>query len=128
MCSSDLRKGYVFSEHRTGHVKASANTTVLPSSGGAISSERVKDPHYDISGKSPDSVFTSWGLAGCPSNWKDAMRESSVKYIFPVCDDNSLVGIIALGSQDGRAGLDHSQLASLQLIAQFAAYEFRRFE
>ena len=122
------RKGYVFSEHRTGHVKASANTTVLPSSGGAISSERVKDPHYDISGKSPDSVFTSWGLAGCPSNWKDAMRESSVKYIFPVCDDNSLVGIIALGSQDGRAGLDHSQLASLQLIAQFAAYEFRRFE
>ena len=76
---------------------------------------------------SPDSVFKSWGLAGCP--WKDAFKESSAKYIFPICDNDSLVGIIALGSgTEGRSALDRSQLASLQLIAQFAAYEFRRFD
>ena len=120
------RKGYVISEHRTGHVKAAANTALLPSSGGAVSAEKVGDPHYDIAEKSPDSVFVSWGLAGCP--WKAEMKSSAVRYIFPVCDDHSLVGIIALGTQDGRAVLDRSQLASLQLIAQFAAYEFRRFE
>ena len=88
--------------------------------------DKVKDSYYDISEKSPDSVFMSWGLAGCP--WKEAMKSSGIRYIFPVCDDNSLAGIIALGSQDGRAVLDRSQIASLQLIAQFAAYEFHRFE
>ena len=67
----------------------------------------------------------SWGLAGCP--WKDAMKASGARYIFPVCDDHSLIGIIALGTQNGRNVLDRSQLASLNLIAQFAAYEFRRF-
>ena len=120
------RKGYVISEHRTGHVKAAANTTLLPSSGGAVPAEKIGDAYYDIAGKSPDSVFVSWGLAGCP--WKSEMKSSAVRYIFPVCDDSSLMGIIAVGSQDGRAVLDRSQLASLQLIAQFAAYEFRRFE
>ena len=120
------RKGYVISENRTGHVKSAANTTLLPSSGGAVLAEIVGDSYYDIAEKSPDSVFMSWGLAGCP--WKNEMKSSGIRYIFPVCDDNSLTGIIALGSQNGRAVLDRSQLASLQLIAQFAAYEFRRFE
>ena len=56
-------------------------------------------------------------------------RNNSVNLSDPVCDEKSLVGIIALGAgQDGRTMLDRSQLASLQLIAQFAAYEFRRFE
>ena len=119
------RKGYVIAESRTGHVKASADTTLLPSPVGAVSAERVKDSHYDIAEKSPDSLFMSWGLAGCP--WKDAMKASGARYIFPVCDDHSLIGIIALGTQNGRNVLDRSQLASLNLIAQFAAYEFRRF-
>ena len=89
-----------------------------------MASEKVGELLYDLSAKSADAVFKSWGLAGCP--WKDAMK--AAKYVFPVCDDNSLVGIIALGSgMDGRTALDRSQLASLQLIAQFAAYEFRRF-
>ena len=121
------RKGYAITEHRTGHIKAAMDTTLLPSSGGPVESVKVKDPSYDTAEKSPDFVFRSWGLAGCP--WKDSMKASSIKYIFPVCDDNSLVGIIALGAaQGGRNVLDRSQLASLQLIAQFAAYEFRRFE
>ena len=52
-----------------------------------------------------------------------------MKYIFPICDDSSLMGIIALGAgKEGRNMLDRSQLASLELIAQFAAYEFKRFE
>lgn len=121
------RKGYIINEHRTGHIKAAADTTLLPSSGGPVESAKVKDSSYDTAERSPDFVFRSWGLAGCP--WKDSMKASSVKYIFPVCDDHSLVGVIALGAaQGGRNVLDRSQLASLQLIAQFAAYEFRRFE
>ena len=120
------RKGYTIAEHRSGHLKASADTTLLPSSSGPLPSSSISEAYYDLAGgKSPDSVFKSWGLAGCP--WKAAMSEA--KYLFPVCDDNSLAGIIALGSgREGKAALDRSQLASLQLIAQFAAYEFKRFE
>lgn len=119
------RKGYTIAEHRSGHMKASADSTLLPSPSGILPNSGITESCYDIAGKSADAVFKSWGLAGCP--WKEAM--SGVKYLFPVCDDNSLAGIIALGAgQDGRAVLDRSQLASLQLIAQFAAYEFKRFE
>ena len=123
------RKGYTLSEGRTGHVKATLDPTLLPSSSGPVSNEKVAESNYDLNTSSPEAIFRSWGLAGCP--WKDAIRASSIRYIFPICDDNSLVGIIAIGSgsgQEGRMGLDRSQLASLQLIAQFAAYEFRRFE
>ena len=121
------RKGYSVTEHRTGHVKAAADTTLLPSPGGAVSIAKVSAQNYDITEKSPDSIFMSWGLAGCP--WKDAIKASGIRYIFPVCDDVSLVGIIALGAgHDGRTVLDSSQIASLRLIAQFAAYEFRKFE
>ncbi|MBQ7733533.1 MAG: hypothetical protein IJT58_05895 [Synergistaceae bacterium] len=120
------RKGYTLSEGKTGHIKATLDTTLLPSSSGAVSNEKVSEPYYDLGAKSPDTIFKSWGLAGCP--WKEAFKSSSIKYIFPICDDNSLVGIIALGSGQGGRVLDRSQLASLQLIAQFAAYEFRRFE
>ena len=121
------RKGYIISEHRTGHVKANVDTTLLPSPNGPASASKINFPYYDTAEKNPDSIFKSWGLPGC--TWKDSMSQSGIKYIFPVCDDNSLVGIISLGAgQDGRTMLDRSQLASLQLIAQFAAYEFRRFE
>lgn len=121
------RKGYTLSEQRSGHVKAEADPTLLPSPDGPVKSANVSEPYYDLSITSPDAVFKSWGLAGCP--WKSVLKASSAKYIFPVCDDNSLVGIIALGSgTGGRTALDRSQLASLQLIAQFAAYEFRRFD
>ena len=121
------RKGYNISEHRTGHFKVNLDPTLAPSSGGAVSIEKVNDSIYDLSEKTPDSIFISWGLAGCP--WKEILKSSSMKYIFPICDDNSLEGFIALGSSKGGTNaLNRSQLASLQLIAQFAAYEFRRFE
>ncbi len=121
------RKGYTLSEQRRGHIKADVDPTLLPSPEGPVKSSKVSESHYDMAMNTPDSVFKSWGLAGCP--WKGVLKEASAKYIFPVCDDNSLVGIIALGAgKEGRIALDRSQLASLQLIAQFAAYEFRRFE
>ena len=121
------RKGYTISGQRIGHIKAEADPTLLPSPEGPVKSASVSESHYDLAEMSPDSIFKSWGLAGCP--WKDALKESSAKYIFPICDNDSLVGIIALGSgTEGRSALDRSQLASLQLIAQFAAYEFRRFD
>lgn len=121
------RKGYTISGQRRGHIKAEADPTLLPSPEGPVRSANVSESHYDLAEMSPDAVFKSWGLAGCP--WKDALKESSAKYIFPICDNDSLVGIIALGSgTEGRSALDRSQLASLQLIAQFAAYEFKRFD
>ena len=116
------RKGYMLSEQRTGNYKADINTMLLPSSSGAVLSDKVKESHYDLSKNSADAIFKSWGLGGCP--WKDTFRSLSIRYVFPVCDDSALVGIIAIG--DGQ--LNRSQLASLQLIAQFAAYEFRRFD
>ena len=120
------RSGYTLAEQRRGHIKADTDPTLLPSNEGAVKASNVSESYYDLGAMTPDNVFKSWGLAGCP--WKNALKESSAKYIFPVCDDNSLVGIIALGSgTEGRVALDRSQLASLQLIAQFAAYEFRRF-
>ena len=124
---NNSRKGYTLSEQRRGHIKAEADPTLLPSPEGPVKSANVSELHYDLAEKSPDAVFKSWGLAGCP--WKNALKDASAKYIFPVCDNDSLVAIIALGSgSDGRGVLDRSQLASLQLIAQFAAYEFRRFD
>lgn len=116
------RQGYTISEHRTGHYKVNLDPTLLPSSSGPISSEKISEAYYELSQKSPDAVFKSWGLAGCP--WKEILKSSSIQYVFPICDDNSLMGLIALGP----GGLNRSQLASLQLIAQFAAYEFKRFE
>ena len=118
------RNGYTLSEQRRGHTKVESDPTLLPSPEGPVKASKVSEAHYDLAAMSPDSVFRSWGLAGCPSMWKNVLKESSAKYIFPVCDDNSLVGIIALGNN----ALNRSQLASLQLIAQFAAYEFKRFE
>ena len=122
------RKGYMISEHRTGHYKVNLDPTLLPSSSGAVAAEKVGDSHYNLTEKNSDAIFRGWGLAGCPVNWKDILRSSSMKYIFPVCDENSLVGLIALGGREGGAVLDRSQLASLQLMAQFAAYEFKRFD
>ena len=120
------RKGYAITEYRTGSIKADMDPTLLPSSK-AASVDNINNSYYDLAEKSPDSIFKSWGLAGCP--WKGALKSSEAKYIFPICDENSLVGILALGAgQKGANALDRSQLASLQLIAQFAAYEFRRFE
>ena len=115
------RKGYMIAEYRTGHVKAN-DSTLLPSSG-VLSGEKVCESYYDLSKENADSIFKSWGLAGCP--WKEI---SKMKFIFPICDDNSLVGFVVLGGSQEGGALDRSELTSLQLITQFAAYEFRRFE
>lgn len=121
------RKGYTLTEQRKGHIRADADPTLLPSPEGRVLAAKISGNIYDLAEKTPDEIFRSWGLAGCP--WKNVLKEGGARYIFPVCDDNSLAGIIALGAgSDGRNMLDRSQLASLQLIAQFAAYEFRRFE
>ncbi|MBQ9404403.1 MAG: hypothetical protein IJR35_04555, partial [Synergistaceae bacterium] len=42
------RKGYTLSEGKTGHIKATLDTTLLPSSSGAISNEKISEPHYDL--------------------------------------------------------------------------------
>ena len=124
---NNARKGYTLSERRTGHFRSNIDPTLLPSTDGPVSHDKISDAVYDLGKSSADSIFRSWGLAGCP--WKDILKSSSMKYIFPICDDSALVGIIALGAgKEGRNVLDRAQLASLELIAQFAAYEFRRFE
>ena len=51
-----------------------------------------------------------------------------MRYLFPICDETALEGMLILGSEaEQHITLDKSQLASLHLIAQFAAYEFKRF-
>ena len=115
------RKGYAIVEHRTGNIKADTST-LLPSSG-ALSGGKVSESYYDLSKENADSIFKSWGLAGCPVE-----EISKMKFIFPICNDNLLVGFVALGGGQDGVSLNRSELTSLQLIAQFAAYEFRRFE
>ena len=115
------RKGYAIAEHRTGNIKAN-NSTLLPSSGNSAG-EKIRESYYDLSKEKAESVFKSWGLAGCP--WEEI---SKLKFIFPICDDDSLEGFVALGGEQEGGALDRSELTSLQLIAQFAAYEFRKFE
>ena len=124
---SKLRNGYTLSERRTGNFRANIDQTLLPANG-PITVENVKEESYDLAEISPDEVFKSWGLAGCP--WKEIMKEYSMRYIFPLCDDNYLVGIISIGSgvTKKESALDKTQITSLQLISQFAAYELRRFE
>ena len=122
------RSGYTLSERRTGHFRSNSDPTLLPSAVPVKNSD-VHESIYNLDEQSPDSVFKSWGLGGCP--WKEILKASDMKYIFPLCDENSLVAIIAIGSGQNQSDynvLNRAQLASMQLIAQFAAYEFRRFE
>ena len=119
------RKAYIIAESCTGLSKANPDSTLLPSAG-VVPENKITEASYDLTAQNPDAIFKNWGFKDCP--WKETLKASSMKYIFPICDDNSLVGFVALGAgQEGKIALDRSQLASLQLIAQFAAYEFRRF-
>ena len=58
------------------------------------------------------------------------MKETSMKYLFPLCDDNYLVGMISIGAGKDKKSvtLDKTQITSLHLISEFAAYEFGRFD
>ena len=116
------RKGYAIAEHRTGRIKSNLDSVLLPSSG-ALANEKIRESYYDLDKEKPDSIFKTWGLAGCP--WKEI---SKMKFIFPICNDNSLTGFIAIGGGNETLPPSRSELTSLQLIAQFAAYEFRKFE
>lgn len=117
------RKGYFLAEKRVGEYKTDVNPMLLPSSK-PVPAENVSEIFYDLKKDKADNIFKSWGLAGCP--WEDMKK---MNYLFPICDDNTLVGMIALASKNSTAGitLDKAQTASLHLIAQFAGYEFKRF-
>ena len=71
------RKGYTLSEQRRGHIKADVDPTLLPSPEGPVKSSKVSESHYDMAVNTPDSVFKSWGLAGCP--WKGVLKEHSAQ-------------------------------------------------
>ncbi len=122
-----LRNGYTLSERRTGQFRANIDQTLLPANG-PIKSSAIAEEYYDLQETAPDEIFKSWGLGGCP--WKEIMQETSMRYLFPLCDDNYLVGMISIGSGnvENSAALNKTQITSLHLIAEFAAYEFRRFE
>ena len=122
-----LRNGYTLSERRTGQFRANIDQTLLPANG-PIRATMVTEEYYDLEVISPDAIFKSWGLGGCP--WKEIMKETSMKYLFPLCDDNYLVGMISIGAGKDKKSvtLDKTQITSLHLISEFAAYEFGRFE
>ncbi|MBQ9896325.1 MAG: hypothetical protein IJM40_03305 [Synergistaceae bacterium] len=118
------RKGYIIAEKRVGQIKTDLNPALLPSDK-PIQAENISEIFYDLKINKADKVFKSWGLAGCPWDEMGKMR-----YLFPISDDNLLVGMIALASGSNKAEqtqLDKAQIASLHLIAQFAGYEFKRF-
>ena len=116
------RQGYAMVERRVGQVKANLDPTLLPAIA-PVGADRVMETSFNLAEAEgdPDTVFKSWGLRGCP--WPDV---ASMHYLFPICDNTTLVGIVGLASQDKRTPLDRGQLAALHLITQFAAYEFRR--
>ena len=114
------RQGYAIAEKRVGQVRSNLDPTLLPAAS-PVGAHRVMETSFNLSERDPDTIFKSWGLGGCP--WGDM---ASMHYLFPICDNTTLVGMAALASQDKRAALDRGQLAALHLITQFAAYEFRR--
>ncbi|MBQ9564040.1 MAG: hypothetical protein IJU98_00500 [Synergistaceae bacterium] len=113
--------GYAEEEKRSGQFEAEPSHEVLPASEAAPVT-RTMETVYDLEEKELDAILKSWGLGECP--WEDVR---SMRFLFPICDDKILVGMIAMGSPNGRAALDRGQVAAVHLIAQFAAYEFRRF-
>lgn len=114
------RQGYALADSRIGQLKKSIDPTLLPAPR-PVSAQQITEPSFDLMEMSADSLFKSWGLGGCPWEDMDAMR-----YLFPICDDASLVGAVALAARDGQTPPTKGQLAALHLITQFAAYEFRR--
>ncbi|MBQ9527596.1 MAG: hypothetical protein IJR68_08290 [Fretibacterium sp.] len=116
------RQGYIMVEKRSGRIKVDANPALLPAPA-PVPAEQVTEISYNLEEANPDLIFKSLGLAGCP--WPDV---ASMRYLFPICDETALEGMLILGSEaEQHITLDKSQLASLHLIAQFAAYEFKRF-
>ena len=113
-------KGYSIVEHQKAHIKT--NDSNLLASSEILKGEKIRESYYDLSKENTAAIFKSWGLSD-----SSCEKFSKMKFIFPICDDNSLVGFIALGGEQEGGALNRSELTSLQLIAQFAAYEFRRF-
>lgn len=82
---------------------------------------RVSETSVDLQKVRFSTALKSWGLDEC--SWKNM---KTMRYLFPICDDAALTGFIALGSKSGTM-LDENQLGALHLLAQFAAYELRKF-
>ncbi|MBR1602742.1 MAG: hypothetical protein IJ667_04815 [Synergistaceae bacterium] len=119
----EKRRGYVIAEKRVGQIKTDLNPALLPANN-PVEANNISEIFYDLKADKPDKIFKSWGLAGCP--WEEMGK---MRYLFPISDDNLLVGMIALASNNAGdiSQLDKAQIASLHLIAQFAGYEFKRF-
>ena len=86
-----------------------------------VAASLVHEAQVDLRDVNADTALKAWGLDKCP--WASM---ASMTCLFPICDDRSLLGLAALGSDD-RAAPTKDQLAALRLIAQFSAYEFHRF-
>ncbi len=118
----NARSGYTLQESSG----LPAGTGVLIS-GAPVEAEKITKEVYDLDENNPEEIFKSWGLINCP--WKTMMQEAEMKYLFPLCDDKILVGIIAIGGgSENNNIIERTQMAALELISQFAAYEFGRFE
>lgn len=114
------RGGYVCAAKRTNHMVDAPDEGLLPASL-PVSASLVHEAQIDLRDVNADTALKAWGLGKCP--WASM---ASMTCLFPICDDRSLIGLAALGSDD-RAAPTKDQLAALRLIAQFSAYEFHRF-
>ena len=114
------RGGYVCAAKRTNRLADDPDEGVLLTSL-PVAAPLVHEAQIDLRDVSADTALKAWGLDKCP--WASM---ASMTCLFPICDDRSLIGLAALGSDD-RATPTKDQLAALRLIAQFSAYEFHRF-
>lgn len=119
---SKKQGGYVAVDERKGSLKVSTNQGLLYSIE-PVQSDLVKESYYSLKDRSLTDILHSWGLPG-ETPWP-MMEEMS--YLFPICDDINLVGFIALSSKEHQV-LTEVQLAALHIVAQFVAYEFRKFK
>lgn len=113
-------RGYVMAEKRSGGIFAPAEPGVMRT-GVPVASENVGGASFDLKGIGTDSLLRAWGLGDCPWSCMESMR-----YVFPIDNGSTLCGFIAAGSDKG-AGIAEQQMASLSIVAQFAAYEFYKF-
>lgn len=114
-------QGYRPVEQRRDGLKAPADAAVLSLSA-PIPADRIPEASFDLRGEGTGAAPRAWG--GCEFPWGEM---SSMDYIFPICDDAVLLGFIALASKE-HAFLDKSQLAALDIVSQFVAYEFHKFQ
>jgi hypothetical protein len=107
------RQGYFPAEYRKKGIRSPFEPTFLPS---APIVAAVEQPFFDLRKTDITKFFQ------CPWPEMDSMR-----YVFPFWNHGCLEGFIALAAKAPFFAEDESKISALQLVAQFTAFDLRRF-